>query len=98
MSSLSWCEAGEASGYFCRRWKNLERWYEAMEARPAYIGTRSDFYTHVHDLPPQLGGDAIAPTCMSVTSLMSDAFFFYLSFSWGAGSPSFGAWESHSGY
>ncbi|KAK9905873.1 hypothetical protein WJX75_007986 [Coccomyxa subellipsoidea] len=43
------------------RWKNLERWYEAMEARPAYIGTRSDFYTHVHDLPPQLGGCASVP-------------------------------------
>ncbi|EIE23653.1 glutathione S-transferase [Coccomyxa subellipsoidea C-169] len=43
------------------RWKNLERWFESMEARPAYIGTRSDFYTHVHDLPPQLGGCASVP-------------------------------------
>ena len=68
-----------------------------MEARPAYIGTRSDFYTHVHDLPPQLGGDATAATSISVTSLVKDALF-YLSFSWGAGSPPFCAWESHSGY
>lgn len=30
-----------------------------MEKRPAYLGTRSDYFTHVHDLPPQLGG--IAP-------------------------------------
>lgn len=27
-----------------------------MEARPAYAGFKSDHYTHVHDLPPQLGG------------------------------------------
>ena len=38
------------------RWPNLERWFEAMEARPAYAGFKSDHYTHVHDLPPQLGG------------------------------------------
>ena len=28
-----------------------------MEQRPAYLGTRSDYFTHVHDLPPQLGGE-----------------------------------------
>lgn len=33
-----------------------------MEQRPAYLGTRSDYFTHVHDLPPQLGG---APVCQS---------------------------------
>lgn len=38
------------------RWPNVERWFEAMEARPAYAGFKSDHYTHVHDLPPQLGG------------------------------------------
>ena len=27
-----------------------------MEARPAYLGFKSDYYTHCHDLPPQLGG------------------------------------------
>ena len=34
----------------------LERWFVAMEARDTYVGTRSDHYTHCHDLPPQLGG------------------------------------------
>ena len=38
------------------RWKNLEAWFDAMETRPTYLATRSDHYTHVHDLPPQLGG------------------------------------------
>mmetsp|Transcript_9702 Transcript_9702/g.23886 ORF Transcript_9702/g.23886 Transcript_9702/m.23886 type:complete len:242 (+) Transcript_9702:1044-1769(+) len=27
-----------------------------MEAKEVYRGTKSDFHTHVHDLPPQLGG------------------------------------------
>ncbi len=31
-------------------------WFEAMESRPAYRGTQSDFHTHAHDLPPQMGG------------------------------------------
>jgi glutathione S-transferase len=31
-------------------------WFEAMESRPTYRGTQSDFHTHVHDLPPQMGG------------------------------------------
>jgi glutathione S-transferase len=31
-------------------------WFDAMESRPAYRGTQSDFHTHVHDLPPQMGG------------------------------------------
>jgi len=29
----------------------LEKWYEAMESRPAYIATKSDYYTYVHILP-----------------------------------------------
>ncbi|PSC72974.1 glutathione S-transferase [Micractinium conductrix] len=43
------------------RWPNVERWFEAMEARPAYAGFKSDHYTHVHDLPPQLGGCVSVP-------------------------------------
>lgn len=31
-------------------------WFEAMESRPTYRGTQSDFHTHAHDLPPQMGG------------------------------------------
>jgi glutathione S-transferase len=34
----------------------LKDWFAAMESRPAYRGTQSDFHTHVHDLPPQMGG------------------------------------------
>ncbi|GMH39233.1 hypothetical protein BSKO_07131 [Bryopsis sp. KO-2023] len=38
------------------RFPNIDRWFEAMEARPTYIATKSDYYTHAHALPPQLGG------------------------------------------
>ena len=34
----------------------LADWFEAMESRITYRGTQSDFHTHVHDLPPQMGG------------------------------------------
>ena len=31
-------------------------WFDAMESRETYRGTQSDFSTHAHDLPPQMGG------------------------------------------
>lgn len=34
----------------------LQDWFAAMESRSTYRGTQSDFHTHVHDLPPQMGG------------------------------------------
>lgn len=34
----------------------LADWFAGMESRPTYRGTQSDFHTHVHDLPPQMGG------------------------------------------
>jgi glutathione S-transferase len=36
--------------------QHLATWFEAMESRSTYRGTQSDFHTHVHDLPPQMGG------------------------------------------
>jgi glutathione S-transferase len=44
-------------GYSLRE-KNprLNAWFAAMESRPTYRGTQSDFHTHAHDLPPQMGG------------------------------------------
>ena len=35
---------------------HLSLWFDAMESRATYRGTQSDFHTHVHDLPPQMGG------------------------------------------
>ena len=39
-------------------WPGIVAWFEGLEGRAAYVGTKSDYYTHVHDLPPQLGGCA----------------------------------------
>ncbi len=35
---------------------HLAAWFDGMESRSTYRGTQSDFHTHVHDLPPQMGG------------------------------------------
>ncbi len=44
-------------GYFLREDNpRLRAWFAAMETRSTYRGTQSDFHTHVHDLPPQMGG------------------------------------------
>ncbi len=34
----------------------LGAWFDGLESRATYCGTQSDFHTHVHDLPPQMGG------------------------------------------
>ncbi len=34
----------------------LRDWFDGLESRSTYRGTQSDFHTHVHDLPPQMGG------------------------------------------
>lgn len=34
----------------------INRWFDAMEELEAYQLTKSDYYTHCWDLPPQLGG------------------------------------------
>ena len=33
----------------------IDRWFSALEQRSTYRGTQSDFHTHAHDLPPQMG-------------------------------------------
>eukprot|EP00977_Amphora_coffeiformis_P018997 scaffold6829_cov171-Amphora_coffeaeformis.AAC.27 len=34
----------------------VNRWFDAMETLPSYQMTKSDYFTHSWDLPPQLGG------------------------------------------
>jgi len=44
-------------GYRLReRHPAIHRWFCALEQRPSYLGSQSDFHTHAHDLPPQMGG------------------------------------------
>jgi glutathione S-transferase len=46
------------SGFLLRgqgRWPNIDRWFVAFEQLPSYMATKSDYYTHVQDIPPQYG-------------------------------------------
>merc|ERR1711865_586927 len=46
-------------GYVMRdevRHPNVTAWFAALETRESYLGTQSDYHTHSHDLPPQMGG------------------------------------------
>ena len=44
-------------GYRLRRTHpSIDRWFRALESLATYRGTQSDMHTHVHDLPPQMGG------------------------------------------
>ena len=36
--------------------QRIHKWFAAMEKLDVYRGTQSDFHTHCHDLPPQMGG------------------------------------------
>jgi glutathione S-transferase len=37
------------------KWPLIDRWFDAFEERPSYLATKSDYYTHVQDIPPQYG-------------------------------------------
>ncbi|CAI5492787.1 unnamed protein product [Closterium sp. Naga37s-1] len=37
------------------RWPALSRWYDAMDARPAYLPLKSDDFSITHSLVPQIG-------------------------------------------
>lgn len=38
-----------------RRFSNIDKWLTAFEALPWYMATKSDYYTHCMDIPPQYG-------------------------------------------
>lgn len=59
-------------GFYVRgqgRWPAIEAWFNAFEQRPTYMGTKSDYYTHCHDLPPQLGGEHLVRTHYDSSSI-----------------------------
>ena len=39
----------------------VNAWFDALESMPSYQMTKSDYYTHCWDLPPQLGGCVAEP-------------------------------------
>jgi hypothetical protein len=46
----------------------VEAWFDAMETRPASIATRSDYYTHSHCIPPQVGRVPLT-TCIAIRTV-----------------------------
>jgi len=60
-------------GFYVRgegRWPAVEAWFNALEQRDTYMGTKSDYYTHSHDLPPQLGGCHMSPEGETVSAMI----------------------------
>ena len=47
-----------------KRYPYLLKWFEAMDTRGSYRGIKSDYYTHVQDLPPQIGGCQSLPEAL----------------------------------
>merc|ERR1719401_701208 len=45
----------------CGKYPNVDRWFEAFETRPSYLATKSDWYTHIKDIPPQYGAGVATP-------------------------------------
>jgi len=43
------------------KYPNIDRWFEAFELLPSYMATKSDWYTHIKDIPPQYGDGCFVP-------------------------------------
>eukprot|EP00415_Alexandrium_ostenfeldii_P002834 UN2834 len=57
-SHVEWMVASALyyKGYDIRaKFANINRWLSAFEELPYYMATKSDFYTHCMDIPPQYG-------------------------------------------
>ena len=52
------------------RWPAMERWLSAFEERPSYMATKSDYYTHVMDIPPQYGPGYRVPGSEALASII----------------------------
>lgn len=52
------------------RWPAIDAWFDAMETRETYLGIKSDIYTHVFDLPPQIGGCVSLPEAEEVAAAL----------------------------
>jgi len=54
-SALYWKGFTVRGGDAGKRWPALHRWLAAFEDRQPYLATKSDYYTHITDIPPQYG-------------------------------------------
>eukprot|EP00904_Undaria_pinnatifida_P006533 jgi/Undpi1/3009/HiC_scaffold_14.g06386.m1 len=55
------------------RWAAINRWFEALEMRETYMATKSDFYTHVQDIPPQYGNGQSVPRADAMKATIDGA-------------------------
>jgi glutathione S-transferase len=58
-------------------WPRVCAWFDGMEQLPEYRGTQSDFHTHAHDLPPQMGAcfSSGSPRAMAAAALVDSGPF-----------------------
>jgi glutathione S-transferase len=54
------------------RWPAIERWMAAFEAMPTYMATKSDYYTHIKDIPPQYGPGYSLPGSEKFASVIGE--------------------------
>jgi glutathione S-transferase len=64
-ASLPYFKGFEVRG---EKYPHLERWFLAMDSRESYQGLKSDYYTHCHDLPPQIGACYFLPDAAPFTA------------------------------
>lgn len=51
---------------FRNDYPHIDRWLSAFEQRQSYMATKSDWYTHVKDIPPQYGPGVSVPAASSI--------------------------------
>jgi len=53
------------------KYPNMDRWFEAFEQRQAYVASKSDWYTHVKDIPPQYGDGVSVKEAIEIEQALS---------------------------
>ena len=54
-SCARWKGLDIRSGEWRGRYPGINAWFDAFEKRECYLAFKSDYYTHVMDIPPQYG-------------------------------------------
>ena len=54
------------------RRENINTWLIAMESRPSYRATKSDYYTHSRALPPQLAAGCVSESTSDAKRMQTD--------------------------
>lgn len=57
----------------CGRFPKLDAWFDAFERRPSYHASRSDWYTHIKDIPPQYGPGVPEPAAKHIARAIDGA-------------------------